>query len=217
MNKVINFLQKYIGYIALLGFALLTIYAFGMATASAGFRRCEDTENFYKDIMPYNNLILILSIVGLIFSALYMVLRNNKRPIYYVSNFISMFISILFTFVSSVLTIVGVSFYQNKFNTLVNSPEFEDYYQIIVQRDGSINKNTPTFILGYLIAILLVLIAICYVVVLAFKIADRLRYENNKKNGVCNPVTYIPVKNNADEAESNDEMLTAEGDNQDGE
>lgn len=217
MNKVINFLQKYLGYIALLGFALLIIYAFGMATASAGFRRCEDTENFYKDIMPYNNLILSMSIVGLIFSALYMLLRNNKRPVYYVSNFISMFVSILFIFISSVLTIVGVSFYQNKFNTLVNSPEFEDYYQIIVQRDGSINKNTPTFILGYLIAILLVLIAICYVVVLAFKTADRVRYEKNKKNGVCNPVTYIPVKNNADEAKSNDETLNAEGDNQDGE
>lgn len=191
MKNVILFLQKYLGFIMLVSFALLFVYALGMATPTAIFKSHDSTRDFYGEIQPYNNAILIVSIVGLLLGALYMVLRNNVRPIYYVSNFVYFGISIAFSIFAGIYTILGVSFYLNKYNQVLDRADFceiDDYLNTYVGK--RINQNSPVFVFGFLVAALTFVVAVLLIAVLVMKTQDRLRYEDNKRNGISNPVTY---------------------------
>lgn len=207
MEKITSFLKKYLGYISLVAFGLMFIYALGMATPAAIFKKHDETIDFYKPINPYNNLILILSIVGLLLSAFYMVLRNNKRVIYYASNFVSLSISLVFLLVSGILTIVSVSFYLNAFNEVLLREDFCEINDYLIKfNDGKgVNTNTPVFLLGYMLAGLLIFVSLLYFFVLVDGIKNRRRYEINKKNGISNPVTYKEVKGKNKKTSSNEE------------
>ena len=112
MKKVTSLFQKIGGSIAIFVFALMAVYALGMATPSACCKYYESQKLFYREIMPYNNAILILAIVGLLLASLYYVLRNNVRVVYYVSNFVWDGVFVGYSVLSSIITFVGVSFYQ---------------------------------------------------------------------------------------------------------
>lgn len=195
MKNAISFFQKYSGYISLVVFALLFIYALGMATpAAACLEYKKPYTDFYSDIMPINDGILYLAIAGLVISAFYFVLRNNVRVIYYISNFVWYGIYGVFSLACAIFTFVGVASYQSSYNAL----PFEDMNAYWTRRGSSvtINPNTCVFILGYIAAVLVILALIPYVLVIVDKIKGRLRYETNKKNGVENPVTYDPKEAN---------------------
>lgn len=195
MKKAISFFQKYSGYISIVVFALLFVYALGMATPTAScLEYKKPITEFYSDIMPINDGILYLSIAGLFISAFYFVLRNNVRVIYYISNFVWYGLYGVFSLASAIFTFVGVATYQSSYNEL----PFEQMNEFWERRgsSASINPNTPVFLLGYILAILIILTLIPYVLVIIDKIKARLRYENNKKNGIENPVTYDPKEAN---------------------
>ncbi len=165
----------------------MAVYALGMATPAAVCRYYQETESFYTPIMPYNNMILILSIIGLLIVAFYFVLRNHLREIYYVSNFVWDGTYIAFTVVSAIYTIIGVSFYQGKYMELPFDA-MNEYWS--TRSSYTINPNTPVFILGYLLAVVLLVSIIPVAYVTFTKVLSRLNYERNKKNGVPNPVSY---------------------------
>lgn len=189
MKKVVPLFQKISGYIGIVVFALMFVYALGMATPSAVCTKYQDTYNFYSQINGYNNGILVLSIFGLLISSFYYVLRNNVRQVYYISNFVWYGVDFVYTIISAIVTIVGVSFYQSKYSAL----SFDDMNAYFVRMGDTsrINPNTPVFALGYVLAIVLLLSLIPYVFILVDKIFGRINYENNKKNGVPNPVSYV--------------------------
>lgn len=189
MKKLNAFLQKYNGYISIVAFGLMFVFALGMATPAAPCKSYQDTYEFYKQIMPINNAVLLLSIFGLLISALYFILRNHTRIIYYISNFVWYGLNFVYTLASAIVLFVGVAFYQGKYNQI----PFEKMSEYFTTHAGTAcNPNTPVFALGYLLGILLVLTMVPYVLVLIEKIQLRLRYENNKKLGVENVVTYDP-------------------------
>ncbi len=187
MKKIASLLQKISGTIGIIVYALMAVYALGMATPAAVCRYYQETESFYTPIMPYNNMILILSIIGLLIVAFYFVLRNHLREIYYVSNFVWDGTYIAFTIVSAIYTIIGVSFYQGKYMELPFDA-MNEYWS--TRSSYTINPNTPVFILGYLLAVVLLVSIIPVAYVTFTKVLSRLNYERNKKNGVPNPVSY---------------------------
>ena len=187
MKKIASLFQKISGTIGIIVYALMAVYALGMATPAAVCRYYQETESFYTPIMPYNNMILILSIIGLLIVAFYFVLRNHLREIYYVSNFVWDGTYIAFTVVSAIYTIIGVSFYQGKYMELPFDA-MNEYWS--TRSSYTINPNTPVFILGYLLAVVLLVSIIPVAYVTFTKVLSRLNYERNKKNGVPNPVSY---------------------------
>lgn len=197
MKKIQEFLQKYFGYITLFSYALFAIYALGRGTAAAPCTYYESRKNFYKPIEPYNNAFLIFAIIGLLLGAFYRVLRCHTRPIYYVSNFVWFGLLIVLSILSGVFLIKGTILYSRNFKTL----PFQERNTYFQERSlgRKINPKSPVFALGYLLGALLFALALVSAFVLADKIPSRIRYEENKKNHVPNPVTYDSKKDRKEE------------------
>lgn len=189
MKKLSAFLQKYNGYISIVVFGLMFVFALGMATPAAPCKSYQETFDFYSQIMPYNNTILLLSIFGLLLSAFYFILRNHVRSVYYVSNFAWYGINFAYILTSGIVTISSVAIYQEKYMALPFA-EMNEYFS--TRSDSVIRSDTPVFLLGYLLGVLILLLLVPYVLVLIDKIQLRIRYEQNKKLGVENVVTYDP-------------------------
>ncbi len=189
MKKIETFLQKYFGFITLGAYALFAVFALGRGTAAAPCKYYESRKNFYKPIQPYNNLFRILSILGLLLGAFYRVRRCHTRLVYYVSNFTWFGILIVLSVLSGIFLLKGTILYSAYYQLL----PFEERNTYFVDHSLSIkiNPHPAVFILGYLLAILLFVLAAVSVIVLVDKIKGRVRYENNKKIGVKNPVTYV--------------------------
>lgn len=190
MKKIIPVLQKANGYISIVFFGIMAVYALGMATPAACCKNYQDTYNFYSEIMPYNNAILILSIFGLLISAFYFILRNDKRIVYYVSNYAWNGLNIVYTLVSAIIMFLGVSFYQQKYNAL-DFTAINEYF-VSHSLSSTLNQNTPVFVLGYISAAFLILTLVPHVLLLIDKIKLSIRYNQNKKLGVTNTVTHDP-------------------------
>lgn len=191
MNKISNLFQKISGYISIAVFAIVFVYALGMATPAQPCTLYNNTKvvNFYSDIMPYNNGILILAIVGLLISAFYYILRNHVRQVFYVSNFVWGGLYAVFSIVTFVFIIISVVTYKNLYMAL----DFEKMNTYWANHGSSttINPNTCVFALGFVVAVLVLLSIAPYVFVYIDKIKGRIRYEENKKDGVENPVSYV--------------------------
>lgn len=197
MKKIETFLQKYFGFITLGAYALFAIFALGRGTAAAPCKYYESRKNFYKPIQPYNNLFRILSIIGLLLGALYRVRRCHTRLVYYVSNFVWFGILIVLSVLSGIFLLYGTILYSAYYDLL----PFEERNTYFVEHSLSIkiNPNPAIFVLGYLLAILLFVLAAASVIVLVDKIKGRIRYEDNKKLGVENTVTYVQGKEGKEE------------------
>ena len=190
MKKLIPVLQKISGYISIVVFGVMAVYALGMATPAACCKKYQDTYNFYKAIMPYNNAILILAIFGLLIAAFYFILRNDKRIVYYISNYVWNGLNLVYTIVAGVITFIGVGYYQGQYNTLPFDT-MNDYFSTRA-KGTTINPNTPVFVLGYILGVVIILSIIPHVLILVDKVKLSVRYEKNRKLGVPNTVTYDP-------------------------
>ena len=190
MKKVVSILQKIDGYISIVIFGLMAVYALGMATPTACCKKYQDQFYFYKTIMPYNNTILLLSIFGLLLAAFYYVLRNHVRIVYYVSNYVWCGLNVAYTLAAGILTFVGVGFYQSQYSQLPF--EAMNAYFEVTSPETTINPNTCVFALGYILGVFILLTLVPHILVLVDKIQLSIRYEKNRKLGVPNTVTYNP-------------------------
>jgi mannose/fructose/N-acetylgalactosamine-specific phosphotransferase system component IIC len=163
MEKLSGIFKKFNGIIAIVVFALLGVFALGMATPAAPCISYTGTDSatiaaFYFQIQPYNDDILYFALAGLFLAFFYNVLRNQLRPIYYISNFIWTILYFFLALASAIFTFIGVSFYQSKYVTL----PFDAINQNFIDHGikTRINPNTPVFALGYVVAALVLLSAI---------------------------------------------------------
>jgi hypothetical protein len=127
MEKLSGIFKKFNGIVAIVVFALLGVFALGMATPAAPCISYTGTDSatiaaFYFQIQPYNDDILYFALAGLFLAFFYNVLRNQIRPIYYVSNFVWTVLYFFLALASSIFTFIGVSFYQGKYATLPLTP-----------------------------------------------------------------------------------------------
>lgn len=185
MEKIAIKIQKILPIIIVVSFLIMAIYALGMATPSAVILNWEGTvdgvksTDFYDAIQPINNTILILAIIGIVISLCFSILRNNIRKIYYVSNFVWFGVYFAITIFSAIYTFIGVSTYQNAYSKI----PFAEVNQYFADRNLSlfVNENTPIFILGYVVAIILLLTLIPAVILLINKIKTSIAWKNHLK------------------------------------
>mgnify|MGYP001351628153 FL=1 len=158
MEKVCKIAQKITVYLSILVYALLAIYAFGMSTPAAPLHQYQDTLNFYEQIQPYNDEILYFAIAGLVLALFYRVLRNDVRKVFYISNFIWSGIYGVFSIFAGIQSLLFIRFYQVCYQQ-VDFATINAYFASTTP-DVSLNPNTPVFLLGYIVSILVVLSAL---------------------------------------------------------
>jgi mannose/fructose/N-acetylgalactosamine-specific phosphotransferase system component IIC len=158
MEKLCIIAQKITVYLSIVAYALLAIFAFGMSTPAAPLHQYQETINFYKAIQPYNDEILYFAIVGVILALFYRVLRNDVRKVYYVSNFIWSGIYAGFSIFAGIESALLIRFYQQSY-AQVDFAKVNAYFAATTP-GISVNPNTPVFLLGYLVSILVVLSAV---------------------------------------------------------
>lgn len=191
MNKLWGFFKKHDGLIAILVFAIVAIYAVCMSTPAAVCRRPfvidgeEPYRDFYSNFMLINDVIIYLAIFGIVWGVLYKVLRNEIRKVYYISNIVWHCVYIAFCIFACVYIFIGVSQYQAAYMSLPFD-EMNAYYESH-NATWRINPNTPVFILGYIVAIVVALSALPPALVL-FK---QMRARFGHKNEVVEEVTEL--------------------------
>ena len=184
--KIYQIIQKHIGTVGIIAYALLFIYALVMATPCSALIYYPNDINgvkapdFYKQVQPMNNTILILAIFGIVLSLIYGLLRNKDRKVYFASNFVWFITFIVFSIVTCVITLIDVSKYHGIYNTL-DFTTINDYFS---ERnlDKSIDPNSGVFAFGYVFASLVGVLSVPSIVLLVNKIIGRIGFE--KSNSV---------------------------------
>lgn len=201
MKKIVPFFQKSIGMITVIVFALLFVYALGMATPTAEIVYVNEYEKFYDAIEPFNNGLIWVSIIGALLGGFYFILRNHVRTIYYVSNFVYFGLLIAYLFFAGIFTILGVHNYDVAYHSMPLDEINANF--VAMHQNRFLNPKTPVFGLGIAAGVLVLLILVPVCILLVDKIQHRIRYERNKKNGIENPVTYDPKAVEMKEATEN--------------
>jgi hypothetical protein len=180
--------QKFLGYIGLVLFGLMAVYAFGMATPAACCFYYEATTSFYKGVQSINNGILVLSIVGLLLSAFYAIFRSSIRKIYYLANFIENGLLGVMSLVGAIYLFVGVGSYQSQYGRLDFAAM--NAYWISHSSTTRIDPNTPVFALGYVLGAFLTVYALTVIALTVVKGVKRIAYEKKHR-----AVTVAPKEN----------------------
>jgi hypothetical protein len=182
MKKLCGTFQKVNGWISLAVFAILAVFAFGMATPAAPCVQYQDTIDFYSVIQPLNDMILYFSLGGLALGGFYSVLRNNVRKVFYVSNYVWSFVYVAFSIYVAIYVLQVVAIYQSRYLTL----DFEamNAYWATKGTGVTISPDTPVFALGYAISVLVLLSSLPVLFVAVFKLADTLRQAKKTRQAV---------------------------------
>ncbi|MDO5330440.1 MAG: hypothetical protein Q4F15_03300 [Bacillota bacterium] len=173
MNKLCEFFKKYDGIIGTVVFALLAVYGLCMATPAANCLYYQDTLDFYDQIMPGNDLIIYLSIFGIVWSVIYTTLRNQIRKVYYISNFVWHGVYAVFAIVAGILALTAIVNYQ----TLYLQLPFDAMNEYWSSHDSSytISAGTPVFALGYVLCVVIILSAVPVAFVAIYQAIKRFK------------------------------------------
>lgn len=172
MKKLCATLQKINGIIAVVCYGLLVLYAFGMATPCAVLDQSPVSSDFYQQIQPYNDEIAFLALAGVLLALFYIVLRNNVRKVYYVSNFVWNGLYSVYAIITAIQCFPIIRYYQVLYSGLdfaTINQYFIDHNLVGVQ----IASNPPVFVLGYIVTTLVLLSALPSLFVGLYKAYER--------------------------------------------
>jgi|GEM_PF-1188427 len=181
MSKIIAYFQKHLSTIGLIVYGLLAIYALAMATPTAVLRLYTNQNDitdisvsgyFAREVEGINDLILVLSIIGLIISLLYRFFRNDIRKIYYPTNFVLMVFWIILPIVTFISGVVGVIHYEQTYKVL-DFATINAYFATHLPGTQA-SPNTPVFALGYSALTLVLLLLVPGILILVDRIKVRL-------------------------------------------
>lgn len=180
MSKFCAILKRIDGYLGLAVFIALAIYALGMSRAYVNTRFYEDTISFYQQIQPINDMVIFFAIFGIAWSALYKVLRNDIRKIYYTSNFIWHGVYLIYSFAAGIACLLGIASYQARYYSL-DFAAINHYFSDVVQMPYRLNPQTPVFLIGYSLCALVLLSGVLVGICGFYHLFARIRYEKGRK------------------------------------
>jgi len=121
------------------------------------------------DMFPINNILIVLSIFGVIFALGYKVTRTNIRGKYYISNFVYGFVSGIYSLVSAVLVLVFDIIYLNEYKAL----DFETINAKLISmvgESGTLDPNSSyIFIIGFILVVILLLASASILFITTYK------------------------------------------------
>jgi hypothetical protein len=181
LKKITSFLQKANGFIALAVYVILFIYALGMGTPCADCTYYQDTYTFYSAVQSSNDTVLYCAIAGIALSAIYWMLRNHVRKVFYPSNYVWSVLYVVASIVLGIIVISCVNTYKAAYSTI----DFDAANAYFAEHESSsyIDPNTPIFALGYAAAILVIVSSIPVAVMVAGKIIDAIQKKKAKTQG----------------------------------
>lgn len=173
-------IQKYLGFCGLIAFILLFVYALVMATPIAPLSSANVTiegtkaSEYYDLIQPYNDAILWLSIFGILISLLYTLFRNKERKVYFASNFAWLGVFIGYSLVAGIVSLICVYYYQAYYGWI----PFDEVNTYFSEHGSSsyLNPNTPIFIFGYILSLIIILLIVPSIALLVNKVINRIKF-----------------------------------------
>lgn len=131
----------------------------------------EPAQRLYYDIQPFNNALLILSIVMILAAVLLYITGTNKRRNYYISNIVATAVVCVIDFVASVYIMVQNGIFLSRFNELMADPAIIEKYQEFAARpDVDFVTSSWNFTLGFFVYALVILACIGLIINLVLKI-----------------------------------------------
>lgn len=153
-------LQKGTGWLGIASFACLAAFALCMCTPISELMFYDLTADGGIDLLQYmtgqNNIVLILSIVGLLVAAGFFFLRNHIRRTYYISNYLGLGLTAAFSIFTALFLIIIVKDYQGKYNDL-DLETINVMLEILSPGSKGLSDSQLVFILGYLIAVAIII------------------------------------------------------------
>ena len=180
IKKFIPKLQKSCFWLILIGFALLFVYSLIFCTPIGTLENVMDEplgpisegkimNQILLDMFPINNILIVLSIFGVIFALGYKVTRTNIRGKYYISNFVYGFVSGIYSLVSAVLVLVFDIIYLNEYKAL----DFETINAKLISmvgESGTLDPNSSyIFIIGFILVVILLLASASILFITTYK------------------------------------------------
>ena len=166
-DSLITKVQKIIWWVMLLVFALLCVYALVMSTIVSNLMFYD--EDLLTNVKPYNDIIILLGIFGILFAFGYKITRSNIRGKYYISNFVYMTIQSLYTLVAGVVSLIAVIKYQSFYNGLDFTDINETFELTKPGTTMNASDGTGMFIFGYVLSGIIILVTLLSVYVLVGK------------------------------------------------
>ncbi len=138
----------------------------------------------YQDVQPFNNLLLILSIVIILCGVLLYITATNKRRNYYISNYVAIGIVSIADIVISVYILIQNSVFFGRFLDIIADPTYyERLSKILAEADVVCTASTWNFALGYVLYPIIIIASLALIFNLVWKImlmrGEKALLENN--------------------------------------
>lgn len=164
--------QKILMYVSLVVGALTFVFALGFLTGSLGhiYYYVSQTgsdincENFLYTSQSYVSTLVALSIVFIVLAAVLFITSSHSRRNYYITNYIAIGVFIAFALAVFVFILVMVS---HCMNIYVNEIAWD---KVVQQPLHEISLTYTNFILGYVMAFIVLADAVCVALSLVWKI-----------------------------------------------
>lgn len=153
-EKVVAWFTKFEGYISLIFFALVFVYAICMSTPLAKLLYVDNTApvtlsdgsemptHYFSaalyNVSGKNNNLMLVGLIGCLISLMYNLFRNNQRRIYYVTNYVIEFVLIGYLIFTCVMISYTASYFGQQYSAIdfktLNATEeqleqiYPDYY-----------------------------------------------------------------------------------------
>lgn len=178
--------QKYLMLISLIIAALSFVYSIAFCSStiyqyntlylkSTGTERVDGAYAFWQTAQDFSDLFLWLSIVLILVVILNYVMATNKRRNYYITNYISIGLTIVYQVVFAVLLIALLSNAFAYFNE-IDVDAAKRYYERI-NGEGSFRYSTWNFTVGYVLAAVI----ICNAVVMGLNLLWKIKLMKGEK------------------------------------
>lgn len=144
----------------------------------------EGPGQLYIDVQPFNQMLLILSIVMIVVAALLYITATNKRRNYYIDNYVATGVVCATDISISIYLMVQNAGFLSRFNALMSDPAVLARYEELAEADLTMDMITSnwTFVLGFVIYSIVILACVALILNLVWKVM-LMRGEKKLLNG----------------------------------
>lgn len=144
-----------------------TVYQYGtLYLPNSGTEAVEGAEDLFFASQDYNDTLIALSIIFIVIVVLNYITASQKRRKYYITNYVSIILTAVYAVVFAILLLVFVSDTYSLF-TAIDKEAAEEAYLLLY---GDFKYSIANFILGYLMAALILVTAAVLILNLVWKI-----------------------------------------------
>lgn len=125
----------------------------------------------YNDVQPFNDTLLILSIVIIVCGVLLYITATNKRRNYYISNYVAIGIVSIVDIAISIYILIQNTVFYTRFLDMIADPTYYDrLFAIIGKKDIVCTTATWNFELAYVLYPIIILASLALIANLVWKV-----------------------------------------------